>query len=116
LKEFRDRNRLCELIYHIWRITSDCGRSLGRWCIWIVLQVILFAVLYSLVGVDYGKHPTFLSPVYFSVVTLTTLGYGDVVPMTWAGQVVAMVEVTTGYVMLGGLLSILSVKMARRGD
>jgi voltage-gated potassium channel Kch len=50
------------------------------------------------------------------VVTLTTLGYGDVIPASAGGQVIAMVEVVTGYVMLGGLLSILSNKMARRGD
>ena len=53
---------------------------------------------------------------YFSVVTLTTLGYGDVTPNSLGGQVVAMAAVITGYFMLGGLLSILSNKMARRGD
>ena len=68
------------------------------------------------VGVDYGKHPTYLSPLYYSVVTLTTLGYGDVVPASASGQLVAMIEVITGYIMLGGLLSIFSIKMARRGD
>ena len=49
-------------------------------------------------------------------VTLTTLGYGDVLPKTPTAQVLAMLEVVTGYVMLGGLLSIFSSKMARRAD
>jgi len=47
-------------------------------------------------------------------VTLTTLGHGHVLPMTALGQVIVMVEVVTGYVMLGGLLTILSHKMASR--
>ena len=116
LKEFYDRNLVCKLIYYLWLVTSDCGRSLGRWCLWILLQALLFAFLYTLVDIDYGSYPTFLSPLYFSIVTLTTLGYGDVVPMTWSAQIVAMIEVCTGYIMLGGLLSILSIKMARRGE
>jgi voltage-gated potassium channel Kch len=54
--------------------------------------------------------------VYYSIVTLTTLGYGDVVPASPAAQVLAMIEVILGYVMLGGLLSIFASKMARRAD
>jgi hypothetical protein len=33
-----------------------------------------------------------------------------------AAQILAMIEVVIGYVMLGGLLSIFSNKMARRAD
>ncbi len=116
LKEFRERGRFSNVLYWLWWVTSDCGRSLSRWCFWISLQLLLFAALFSYVGLDYGKHPTVLSPLYYSVVTLTTLGYGDVVPSSMAGQIIAMIEVVTGYVMLGGLLSIFSNKMARRGD
>jgi uncharacterized protein YjbI with pentapeptide repeats len=116
LKEFRERSRFATMLYWLWWITSDCGRSLTRWCFWITLQLLLFAGLFKFVGLDYGDHPTPLSPLYYSVVTLTTLGYGDIVPSSSAGQIIAMIEVITGYVMLGGLLSIFSNKMARRGD
>ena len=51
----------------------------------------LFAGLFQLVAVDYGDHPTFLSPLYYSVVTLTTLGYGDAVPASASAQVLAMI-------------------------
>ena len=116
LKEFRERSRFATMLYWLWWITSDCGRSLTRWCFWITLQLLIFAGLFKYVGLDYGEHPTPLSPLYYSVVTLTTLGYGDIVPSSSAGQIIAMIEVITGYVMLGGLLSIFSNKMARRGD
>ena len=76
----------------------------------------MFAGLYGLVDMDFGAYPTFLSPLYGSVVTLTTLGYGDVLPKSPVAQVVVMCEVVTGYVMLGGLLSIFSSKMATRAD
>ncbi len=116
LEEFRRRSRLSALLYYLWWITSDCGRSMLRWCLCTLILVIFFGWLYSLVGVDYGEHKTWLSPFYYSVVTLTTLGYGDVVPASTEAQIIAMIEVITGYIMLGGLLSIFTNKMARRAD
>lgn len=116
IKEFRSSSRLNALVYYPWWISCDCGRSMLRWCFWIGVQTFVFAWIHTLVGVDYGDYPTVLSPVYYSVVTLTTLGYGDIVPSTVAGQIVAIIEVSMGYLMLGGLLSIFSTKLARRGE
>ncbi len=116
LKEFREKNSLNAVMYYIWKATSDCGRSMSLWCVWIIAITLFFAWIYTTVGIDYGTHPTKLSAVYFSVVTFTTLGYGDIRPSTVGGQVAAMAEVIIGYMMLGGLLSILSNKMARRAD
>ncbi|AEH45283.1 Ion transport 2 domain protein [Thermodesulfatator indicus DSM 15286] len=116
LEEFRQQGRLARILYFLWWLTSDCGRSLGRWCLLIVFQALFFAYLYHLVGVDYGKYPTPLSPLYYSIVTLTTLGYGDVIPNSLLGQVIAILEVITGYVMLGGLLAIFTNRIARRAD
>lgn len=116
LHEFRAQSRANAMMYWLWWITSDCGRSFGRWGACIFLLVSLFAVLFTFVTVDYGGSQTVLSPLYFSVVTLTTLGYGDVIPVSMAAQGLAMIEVVIGYVMLGGLLSIFANKMARRAD
>jgi len=116
LHEFRTQSRANAVIYWLWWVTSDCGRSFLRWgsCIFMLLG--LFAVLFSFVSVDYGEYPTALSSFYYSVVTLTTLGYGDVLPASMPAQILAMIEVVIGYVMLGGLLSIFANKMSRRAD
>jgi uncharacterized protein YjbI with pentapeptide repeats len=114
LHEFRTQSRANAVIYWIWWVTSDCGRSFLRWGACIFLLLGLFAVLFNFVAIDYGQYPTALSSLYYSVVTLTTLGYGDVLPTSIAAQVLAMIEVVIGYVMLGGLLSIFANKMARR--
>jgi len=116
LAEFRAQGPLAEVVYRVWWATSDCGRSILRWSAWTAALVGLYAWLFARVGVDYGEHPTWLSPVYFSVVTMTSLGFGDVVPHSVGGQIVTMLEVVTGYVMLGGLLSIFNNKMASRAD
>ncbi len=116
IKEFRSYNWLSRILYYPWWLTCDCGRSMFRWCCCIGVQLLLFAYLYTQVGVDYGQYQTGLSPLYFSVVTMTTLGYGDVLPQTMAAQLITMLEVSSGYIMLGGLLSIFSNKLARRGE
>ncbi|MEZ4446438.1 MAG: pentapeptide repeat-containing protein [Polyangiaceae bacterium] len=116
LAEFRARGRGAEIWYQLWWLTSDCGRSLSRWAAATTIQLLLFGLAYTQLAVDYGAHATALSPYYFSVVTMTTLGYGDVQPASMGAQLVAMLQVILGYVMLGGLLSILSNKMARRAD
>jgi len=116
LHEFRTRSRLNAMLYRLWWLTSDCGRSLGRWGLFVLALVLAFTGLYLCVDIDYGGHQTWLSPFYYSVVTITTLGYGDVLPASTAAQVVCMAEVVIGYLMLGGLLSIFSSKMARRAE
>lgn len=114
IHEFRNVGRLNSAIYWVWWLTSDCGRSLLRWGVCTVIVTALFGLGYMAVDVDFGASPTELSPFYFSLVTITTLGYGDVLPSsTWA-QAMVMAEVAMGYMMLGGMLSIFSDKMARR--
>ena len=51
---------------------------------------------------------------YYSVVTFTTLGFGDVTPLTRLSATIVMIEVVVGYLMLGILISILATKVARR--
>jgi len=116
LHEFRTSSRLNGVLYRVWALTSDCGRSLARWGLVTLLLTVVFGLGYSLVDLDLGDHPTRLSPYYFSVVTLTTLGYGDITPRSAPAQLLAMLQVVVGYVMLGGLISILSTKMARRAE
>ncbi|MGE3633903.1 MAG: pentapeptide repeat-containing protein, partial [Sandaracinaceae bacterium] len=116
LDEFKNKSAINHLVYYVWLISSDCGRSLTRWSLWTLAIAIAFGAAYGAVNVDYGDYATWLSPYYFSLVTLTTLGYGDVLPTDPTSQVLAMAEVSLGYMMLGGLISIFSNKLARRGE
>jgi len=116
LHEFRTRSKSNARIYWVWSVTSDCGRSLTRWLLWLGLIWVAFGWLYTTVNVDFGPSPSPLSALYFSMVTLTTLGFGDVVPVSAAAQVVVMLQVVLGYLGLGGLLAILANKMTRRAD
>ena len=52
---------------------------------------------------------------YYSIVTFTTLGFGDIIPKTTIAAMCVTVEVILGYVMLGGLITIFASKLSRRG-
>ena len=116
LYEFKTRSKYYAVLYWVWWLTSNCGRSLFRWALFITLVILVFALLFSMVEVDYGPNKTAFSPIYYSIVTMTTLGYGDALPASMAAQVIAAAEAIVGYVCLGGLLSILSNKFARRAE
>jgi hypothetical protein len=51
---------------------------------------------------DYGERcRTWFTPFYFSIVTYTTLGFGDVKPATLIGEIIVSTEVILGYTPLG---------------
>lgn len=116
LHEFKTQGAFFRVLFFIWWLTSDCGRSLLRWFGVIVVQILCFAALYSFLDFDYKIGKTWFSNIYFSIVTTTTLGYGDIIPVSSAAQIISMIQVLLGYAMLGGFLSILTNKMARRAD
>lgn len=115
LDEFRKQSPGHEWVYKVWWATSDCGRSVTRWAAWTALLCVIWAGLYEIVGgIDYGGSESLLDPLYFSVVTFTTLGYGDFLPVTTGAKLLVMGEVVFGYTALGGVLSILATKMGSR--
>ncbi|MBT3255287.1 MAG: hypothetical protein HN366_02345 [Deltaproteobacteria bacterium] len=116
LYEFRTSSPFHRAVYLLWWATSDCGRSLLRWFFWLLCVTLIFAAVYTQVDIDYGEYKTLFSPIYFSFVTLTTLGYGDAVPSSLTAQIFVTLQAITGYMGLGGLLSILGNKMARRAE
>ncbi len=64
-------------------------------------------------GIDYGTGGGFLTCLYFSIVTFTTLGFGDIQPVTDAGRAVAGVEAFTGAFMIALFVLVFGRRMIR---
>jgi hypothetical protein len=115
LEQFKARHRF---IHWLWLVTSDCGRSISLWVVWSVILAVLFGLIFHTYSQDFlvgGRDPlTLFDAMYFSIVTFTTLGLGDVLPVTNVGKVLVIAEVVAGYLMLGGLISIFAEKMIRK--
>ncbi|MBK9286006.1 MAG: pentapeptide repeat-containing protein [Sphingobacteriaceae bacterium] len=54
---------------------------------------------------------TMIKSFYYSTVTFMTLGYGDVYPTHWCGQLAVIIEVTLGYTVLGLFVYLVSRKV-----
>jgi uncharacterized protein YjbI with pentapeptide repeats len=113
LEDFKRRH---PVIYWIWFVLSDCGRSIKLWALWSLAFAVFFAHVFYSLGPEYlevADMPwNFSTAFYYSMFTFTTLGFG--VPKTNAAAWWVLAEVITGYVMLGGLISIFANKLARR--
>jgi len=78
----------------------------------IILSTGLLYWHYGLAGFSKGSsEPTFIESLYFSVVTLTTLGFGDIEPRCTTGMVVVCIEVIAGYFGLGVLVASIGRKI-----
>jgi len=101
----------------LWLITCYSGKSFLLWAFWCLVIAFGFAWLY-----DWNEFLTdgeetikgFWDSFYFSIVAFTTLGFGDIYPSPGWGRFFAAAEVILGYIGLGGLISILANKVARR--
>jgi hypothetical protein len=107
----------------LWWLFANYGRSFWRWAAWSFGFALTFAVVFYLYFLEspssfqtvyVSEGCPFFSFFYYSVVTFTTLGFGDIVPKCGWLQMWVMLEVILGYIMLGGLISILANKLARR--
>jgi hypothetical protein len=99
-------------LYWLWRILAGYGESLLRWSITCVVVVFGFAGAYALFqAVAPVTH--WFDYIYFSVITFTSLGYGDLHPAGLIGKVLACAEIAAGLVMFGLLLTFIGNRMQR---
>ena len=76
----------------------------------LTLVVILGSFMYLIEGSDAGFTSIPVS-VYWAVVTLTTVGFGDITPNTAVGQLLAVIIMLLGYGMIAVPTGIVSVEM-----
>ena len=103
-------------LFRAWGLL-DYGRSLFPVAIVASGVAFLFGTVYATFRdmLNYADSAdTWFTPYYFSLVTFTTLGFGDVKPRTLYGEMLVSVEVMLGYVTLGLMLAVLAEKVARR--
>jgi len=78
----------------------------------IAVTVIMGTAMYLIEG---GRNGFSSIPhsIYWAIVTLTTVGYGDISPVTWAGQFLASVIMILGYGIIAVPTGIVTSQIAR---
>jgi len=113
----------------IWEISSGYGQNFWRWLGISFAIILLFSIIYSIIDysfLHFGSREAFVvddrlfnTPrwfylFYFSIVTFSTLGSGDVAPIHWLPMVCIALQVFLGYLMLGGLITFLANWLGRK--
>ncbi|WP_316675002.1 potassium channel family protein [uncultured Tolumonas sp.] len=66
--------------------------------------IINFGTFYFLIPVSFFKDnhqfTSIIEAIYFSAVTITTIGYGDISPVNWFVQLITIFEVLTGFTLI----------------
>jgi voltage-gated potassium channel len=79
----------------------------------LLLVVLMGSVLYL---VEAGADSGFTSiprSVYWAIITLTTVGYGDIAPATWLGQLIAAMVMIIGYSVIAVPTGIVSAEFVK---
>jgi voltage-gated potassium channel len=77
----------------------------------LTLIVVFASFLYVIEGPERGFTSIPIS-IYWAIVTLTTVGYGDIVPQTGMGRVVAGCAMIAGYSIIAVPTGIVTVELA----
>jgi hypothetical protein len=88
------------------RLVVDTSTVLGVLCIYLLLGL-FFGGLHQLLGAFINPYvngasnpPSSSDMLYFSVITLTTVGFGDITPVSEVARAVTVIEALTGQLYL----------------
>jgi len=80
----------------------------------IILCIILGTVMYLIEGSEHG-FTSIPRSVYWCIVTMTTVGFGDIAPQTPLGQLIAALIMILGYGVLAVPTGIVSAEYSQQG-
>ena len=96
------------------RALRSSSRKIAVFLITVVLlNVIVGSTMYLIEGPEHGFDSMFRG-VYWSIVTMSTVGFGDIAPETPLGQVLAAILMITGYSVIAVPTGIVSAEVATR--
>lgn len=105
----------------IWHLVYDNLSGYGlraRKSFFALMNTIIYFSIVNLSLKDYifqnGKVASILDSLYFSIVTFTTLGYGDITPISASGKVLISVEVLWGVIIMTQFLGAITAKAVRK--
>lgn len=67
-------------------------------------------------GFGHAEGELFLNALYYTVVSMTTLGFGDIVPLTWDGKLLLIFQSMVSYVMFALMIGIVTRGVSDTND
>jgi len=106
------------LEYKFYDLTSNFGISFLRWGITALVFGLFSAMAYFLTDIPLemserivGEGGHWFDYIYFSIVTLTSLGFGDLVPYSLMAKIGVTLEAVFGFIMLGIFINLIQKRL-----
>lgn len=80
----------------------------------IMMVIVIGSIMYFVEGGQSSGFTSIPRSIYWAIVTLTTVGYGDIAPTTALGQFLAAIVMILGYGVLAVPTGIVSAEMAQQ--
>ncbi len=109
---WREKKVVAALGFWIWEITCGYGENLWRWSLMCLSILFGFTAIYFVFGLI-DPVTNWFDYFYFSLVTFTNFGYGDVRPCGVIAKILVSVELFLGLLMLGMLLTYVNRRIFR---
>ena len=106
-------NRYMGASSYLWASIINSRFKIGVF-LWFVLTIIIImgSVMYLVEGPENG-FTSIPESIYWAIVTLTTVGYGDISPVTATGKFIASIIMIIGYSIIAVPTGIISSEMSR---
>ena len=82
--------------------------------LFVLIMCILFGTLMYIVEGPQSGFNNIPTSIYWCIVTITTVGYGDIAPITMFGQFIASILMMLGYGLIAVPTGIISAEMAQK--
>lgn len=111
--------KLAQYVFEAYALVGALRASRRKITVFFFFVLTLVVIFGSLIYVIEGDSDGFTSiprSIYWAVVTLTTVGYGDISPKTGAGQALASLVMVLGYSIIAVPTGIVTAEMTRHRD
>jgi voltage-gated potassium channel len=102
---------ISEANYLIRALRSSSRKIVVFLIVVVLINVIVGSTMYLIEGPEHGFDSMFRG-LYWSIVTMSTVGFGDIAPATPVGQVLAAILMITGYSVIAVPTGIVSAEVA----
>jgi voltage-gated potassium channel len=89
------------------------GRKIAVFLFTVITLVVIFGSLMYIIEGEENGFTSIPVSIYWSIVTLTTVGYGDISPNTGLGRAIAAIVMILGYSIIAVPTGIVSVEMGK---
>ena len=94
------------------RALKASGRKIAVFLYTVLTLVVIFGSLMYVIEGETNGFTSIPRSIYWAIVTLTTVGYGDISPQTNIGQAVASIVMILGYAIIAVPTGIVTVEMS----